>query len=437
MVNLGAIEMDSNDKALARRIGNILLIDNEALLLSRIESALIRAKSVTPTALDTPNQRHAAFAVLRAGRLVSVGNWLSHKLQDRLSLLDKQIAKDIKAQAANFNQGALTSLFGDFERDTNAAFDWMQGELSDDLAKLQKILLAHSVEAGSAHYNDAEASTVHPSVSVDDALFLGAPLLEHLDKVKSDLLFRLKAETRKAITAGSSSQETIDRLGLQGEGKVEANLSTRITNLIQAENPLSAINIGIRLFDTTDNSLAKFIQAAVTQLASMTDEDSFDEFDTNEERNMGFVWVSAADANVCPFCEFMDGNQWDENKEPVGDAPDLEIEPPSHFGCRCSLISCDLDADLPQGSFESYLAHFSDAEQKQAFGASSVAAYRKGEITPAALMGQDSNEIPLEKFRVMEPRLELDVDKYGKMGAETGAAANRLTQETRRLANAT
>jgi len=73
---------------LARRIGKVLAT----------VPVTVHAKEVA----DTPNQRHASFAVLRAARLVSVGNWLAHKAQGRLALLEAQLAKDIMAHASGF-----------------------------------------------------------------------------------------------------------------------------------------------------------------------------------------------------------------------------------------------------------------------------------------------------------------------------------------------
>jgi len=403
-------------------------------LLARRISTVLAKSSAAP--LDTPNQRHAAFAVLRAARLVSVGNWLAHKAQVRLELLEKQLAKDIMAHAKGFGAAALASLFAEYTKQVASCFDWLKGELTDDMSELLAILHKHTISAGAEHFGvDGEI----PSNNTTLPDVLGAPPSDHLDKVASDLLFRLKAETRKAVEAGCTAAETVQRLGLnQPAETVAANIQVgteTVKAAIGLDDALSAINIGIRLFDTTDNSLMKFIQAAVTELASDADAQSFDAL-SGQGVKMGWTWAGIADGRQCDFCAYMDGGKWDENKEPIGDSPELESEPPTHYGDRCSLLPCDLDSELPSGDFESYLAGFSGKEQEEAFGKSALTAYRKGEITPAALMGQQSHELPLDKFRAMEPRLELDVEKYRRMGAETGAAANRITEATREAANA-
>lgn len=531
---------------------NLTLLKNvveRELLKRRVENVLIRAQTkVEP--LTTPNQHHAAAAVLRAARLVSVGNWLANKCKDRLALLQKEVAKDINSWARGSVEDELKAVAASVAK----CFEWLKGELTDDANELAGILSGHARTAVRQHFN-VSAVKQPSATSGASALVLGAPLSDHLDKIQSDLLFRLRAGIRAAASAGCTAKETVKRMGLDltsdnavsaslsGDSRqsavnsdlihagdlqghefhgnqwithgtvnseadevkskqyelkgnhtrthkhdfnykksdnrwvyqeqaptfdknwkqtyhhkavrwieeptpeqkqaVEAHLETKykikpgrhilyegssIQATILASNPLTAINIGIRLFDTTDNSLMKFIQAALTALASDADSEGAS---ADEERNMGWTWVSAADANVCPFCEFMDGGKWDANKDPVGDSPELEQEPPAHLGCRCALLPCDLDSELPSGDFESYLAHFSQQEQEQAFGKSALKAYRKGDLTPAQLMGQQENEISLEKFREMEPTLELNADKFAAMGRKTGEVANEVTQVRR------
>jgi len=326
---------------------------------------------------------------------------------------------------ANKDNAFLASLFAEYEREVAACFDWLKGELTDDAQELSDILSEHTLAAGAEHFNIKVATGKNPSDRTSAKLVLGAPLPEHLDKVKSDLLFRLRAETRKAVEAGCTAAETVRRLGLNTNSeKISSKLVVQAGDvpcgtIHAALDPLAAISIGIRLFDTTDNSIMKFIQAAVTELASDADAESFDAMGDDAPR-MGWTWVSAADGRVCDFCEYMDGGTWDENKEPIGDSPELEVEPAAHFGCRCALISCDLDDDAPSGNFESYLSRFSNEEQTQAFGPTALKEYRAGRLSPAGLMGQQDNEITLESFRKMEPRLEIDLDKYRRMGAAEG-----------------
>ena len=422
---------------LGRRAERLLAsFDERIALAERVENVIAAAKA----APDSPNQRHAAFAVLRAARLVSVGNWLAAKCRSRLQQLEKQMAKDVMSHKGGFGPDALPSIFTELDREAAAAFDWLKGELADDADQLHKILLQQAISAGAGHFTTTAGSGQSPAGSNPSAqkLVLGAPLSDHLDKIQSDLLFRLKAALRQAADAGCTAREAVERLGLELTPEAEVIASTRryVTDageVVHAaaglDDALKAISVGVRLFDTTDNSVAKLLQAAVTAIASDADALSFDAMGAGDQ--MGFTWVSAGDVRVCEFCQFMDGGTWDADKQPVGDSPDLETEPPAHFGCRCSLLPCDLGEPLPSGGFESYLNQFSQSEQEQAFGKAALNAYRKGEITPAALMGQGDNRISLEQLRGMEPRLELDSAKYEAMGKAGGEAAGRSMEAAR------
>lgn len=531
-----------NPTQIKSAIGNSGKFDpKDPRITSTLASRINRVLAEDSTAPVSPNQQHAAAAVLRAARLVSVGNWLAEKMQGRVDLMQKQVAKDIMQHAQGFSEASLSSLFAEYERAVNACFDWMHGELTDDLKQLSEILSDHNSQAVFAHFGSSTAAT--PPSDISALNILGAPLADHFEKMASDTLFRLKVETRKAVDAGCTAAETVKRLGLKTEATVTAtiragdvpghefhgnqytdavtgeklegfkpwtmkqtgsdsqrtgvaqfdfdkpsfaknpgnhrlflvsprsyaltmqnaplmesirknplatehladgvkvlsfrdkekaieaakrihagdisasDLAARIENVLRAEipNPLSAINIGINLFDATDNSLMKFLQAAMTALAADADEDSIDD---DTERNMGWTWITAGDANVCPICEFYGDGQWDSDLNPVGDSPELaDGKPPLHFGDRCAFLPCDLDEpDSEPKDFSDYLAHYSGTEQREAFGEANLNAYRRGEMTPAQLMGQQTNRIPLDKFRDMSPVTDFTTKQIERVG---------------------
>lgn len=188
----------------------------------------------------------------------------------------------------------------------------------------------------------------------------------------------------------------------------------------------------LRLFDTTDNSIAKVMKQAVTAFASAADQSLIDAAPEDAPKRMGFIWTSAQDGNVCPTCEFYDGNKYDEDWNPVDDAPEIQAMPGEvHWGCRCAGIPCDLDGEVPEGGFDEYLDQFSDAEQRAAFGDDAIERYRKGDIGPGALMNQSDHGMSIEQFKKGEPELRFDLSKYERMGEESAAEANRRTMERR------
>ena len=402
-------------------------------LSARVAAA--QAKTATPVAPTGANRRHAAFAVLRAARLTGVANWMQSQARQSLGVLGILIRKRLLDLGSSFDTASLPLLLAQLESDTNSQFSLLESKLQSHLDGLLAVLTEHAQDATARHFGPK----TNEARTVSEPLVLGAPLREHVEKIKLDLLFRLRATLRQAAVAGDTAQEALDRLGLKAPVTRASSLpeptdvlrAVHRELLVRAATADSAISVGIKLLDLTDNSIAKFVQAAVTALASIADMGSFPAQD--RDVRMGFTWVSAADAAVCPFCEAMDGQQWDANKEPVDGAPDLEVEPPAHINCRCSLLPCDLDDDTPAGSFSSYLNHFTDAEQKEAFGEKNVAMYRRGELTPAQLMGQQTHETSLEDFRKMEPQLRLDVAKYGKLGEQSAQSANERTAQRRKL----
>lgn len=162
-----------------------------------------------------------------------------------------------------------------------------------------------------------------------------------------------------------------------------------------------AINL---LSDPALNSIDRVIQAAITAFCQQADGDTLDDLDDDVEQNIGWQWTCVADGHVCDTCAEYDGAQYTSDDEPVGNAPDLEFQPGSvHFGCRCGKIIVDLDAtpapNRHKMTFEDYLSQFSDKEQKQAFGAEAVSAYRRGDLSASELISKNENLMTLDDFK--------------------------------------
>jgi hypothetical protein len=104
---------------------------------------------------------------------------------------------------------------------------------------------------------------------------------------------------------------------------------------------------------------------------------------------------------------------------------------------KLTAIGFAPETDAIRESFESYLSHFSNDEQKQAFGEENLTAYRRGKIKAAQLIGKTDNLITLQQFRVTGPTL-LDYDSdfdyesgAAEMGRSEGAAAGERIRQQR------
>jgi len=96
---------------------------------------------------------------------------------------------------------------------------------------------------------------------------------------------------------------------------------------------------------------------------------------------------------------------------------------------KLTAIGFAPETDAIRESFESFLSHFSNDEQKQAFGTVALSAYRRGEITPAQLIGKTDNLITLEQFRVSEPMLLNYESGAAERGRRDGAEAAERTRQ--------
>lgn len=90
---------------------------------------------------------------------------------------------------------------------------------------------------------------------------------------------------------------------------------------------------------------------------------------------------------------------------------------------KLTAIGFAPETDAVRKSFENFLAHFSDTEQKQVFGEETLTAYRRGKIKAAQLIGKTDNLITLLQFTVSGPMvLDYDFDRDMRPVSDRSAA---------------
>jgi hypothetical protein len=90
---------------------------------------------------------------------------------------------------------------------------------------------------------------------------------------------------------------------------------------------------------------------------------------------------------------------------------------------KLTAIGFAPETDAIHESFRDYLAHFSGTEQEQAFGKETLYAYRRGDNTPAQLIGKADNLIALQQFRASSPLLDYDAEKFKEARRMAGESA--------------
>lgn len=401
--------------------------------LARGIESVVKAESKLD---NSPNHLHAAYAVLRTARLKSVGNWILTGLKSRLDQLQAEIASELQANSPVVKSNE-EKVLANIEKRILNAYAQMSATVKNQFKELAAIVGEHNAKTLERHHNlrtkEADHSNIHQT------LVLGAPLSEHFKKMGEDVAFKVKAEIRQGVANDETTEQLVERITNEEPVKARETIkagapsSSKDLNDIVfaiAEIPKS-LTIGIRLFDSVENSLDKVIQSAIQSFSNAVDEASFEAL-PETEKNMGWAWLGVADDRQCDECSFYDGSQWDSEYEPIGDAPEYPGNPPAHFSCRCSVLPVDLDEPMPaDAQFDDYLNQFSREEKESAFGAANYREYQRGNLTPAQLMGQDSNEISLEDFRKSEPTLDYDKSIAERIGLESGQESAQKILERR------
>ena len=73
--------------------------------------------------------------------------------------------------------------------------------------------------------------------------------------------------------------------------------------------------------------LATLIATSILALSTLT---KLDQLPSDQPRKL--VWVTEQDAKVCPICQGLQGQEWEEGQAPIP-GPDS-----SHYNCRCRLM---------------------------------------------------------------------------------------------------
>ncbi len=180
-----------------------------------------------------------------------------------------------------------------------------------------------------------------------------------------------------------------------------ANADPSLAEVARADAAKKRLLTAIRLVDSSTNSIAKVIQAAVTALSNDADFQAMLAAPPEASATVnGFQWQAMQDDRVCEQCSFYDGQRWDADFKPLDDGPEYPGDAPLHFGCRCATVPTNVDeAPAEPEDMQSYLRKFTRAEQEQAFGAGPLAAFRRGEIEAGQLIGQKTNLLTLEQLR--------------------------------------
>ena len=388
---------------------------------------------VTASNPSKGNAGASASAVLMHAQLQSVGNWIRTQAESVLDNLQSELEKAVKTA---FPDGAkhtddaadkksLALLFSLADKSIKNAYSKIADSTEQyfkDLAEAvhQKVKghLAqhHNRGAGQANLDEVGSSPV-----------LGLTLKEHFAKQADDTLIRFKAAVRQAVDAGDTMDQMLQRLfGDSEDGTVvraaeAANQSHTLVSRgavprpattpvlaadegfaekMLADSARKRLQVEVGLMDSSGSAIDKVIQASINLFANVATEETMDEL-TEDEEEMGYAWLAVLDDRTCERCEALDGNRWTADFEPVGEALEYPGDPPLHFGCRCALVPSNLSEEPAdeEKSFPDYLNDFSREEKEAAFGKFNYAAYSRGEITPAQLIGQRTNLMTLEQFR--------------------------------------
>lgn len=121
------------------------------------------------------------------------------------------------------------------------------------------------------------------------------------------------------------------------------------------------------------------------------------------EGAVAFRWLSLLDSRTTTGCAIRHGLMYSLDYQPIGHSIPIERPPPRHWGCR-SILAPWLRMPKPgdrdgEGTFDSWLATLSQAEQDDVLGKGRADLYRRKVITKADLVNQRGRVLTLAELR--------------------------------------
>ena len=192
---------------------------------------------------------------------------------------------------------------------------------------------------------------------------------------------------------------------ITGTPAANENVKQCLTFPIEAANA-GPLEVLVSLTDGAETGCGKLIDMAVQGLAGAMDDGLFDSMDDDDAEDLVWQWVGVLDERICDRCEFYDGHQYDQDFEPIGDAPEMDGPPPVHPNCRCQLVAVDPDEDpLPKHTkLDDFLSASKPDVRAAVFGKGAAAGYDRGDISATDLLRSSAGGHELSNDNLREIR---------------------------------
>ena len=258
---------------------------------------------------------------------------LRQKVLYNLRLLQDELARDIDANlGTGYTQARLSALKAQTKASIAAAYTNVEDEMKsamDGLVKVESSFVGKAINGaiGANLVTTVLTPQQLESLASKNMIF-GSPARDWWRKQSADMQDKFMAEIRMGVSRGEPLHILVQRI----RGKA-TNLRTGYKTKSGKQRFMVDFKGGI--MDAQTRNAQALIRTSVQQVANEVRHKTLKE---NDDVIKGQAWLSTLDMRTTPYCQAVDGLEWDLDGKPIGGHGEPFNPPPAHWNCRSTLV---------------------------------------------------------------------------------------------------
>jgi len=324
-----------------------------------------------------------------------------------LKILEKELAQDIsEGLGSAYSQAKLRALQSQTRATIVTAYNGAENALMEqvnELPMIEQTFIKNAVNSGVGADLLSVALTPEKLKGLTDrTLIRGAPSADWWKNESRKLQDKFMVEMQLGIARGESLDVLVRRIRGRSTGK-----KTGYKTKSGKQRYIMDFKGGI--MDIQSRDAKALIRTSIQTISNSIRHKTFQ---ANDDVIKGQAWLSTLDMRTTPYCQAMDGLEWDLKGEGIGHSEPFS-PPPAHWNCRSCLVPVlKTWKELSRSKSPALQKKIAKAESNiPPSTRASVGGQVSERLTYQAWFDQQSREIQLE---ILGPG-KLEVYKTGKL----------------------
>ena len=258
---------------------------------------------------------------------------LRQKVLYNLRLLENELTRDIsEGLGTGYSQAKLAALKAQTKQSISTAYSTANAEMEtamDALAKVEASFVGKAING--AVGVDLVTTTLTPeqleAIASKNMIF-GTPAKDFWKKQSADMQDKFMAEMRLGVSRGEPLHILTQRVRGKATGK-------RTAYKTKSGKQRYMVDFKGGIMDMQTRHAETLVRTSVQQISNTVRNKTLT---ANDDVIKGQAWLSTLDQRTTPYCQAMDGLEWDLEGKAIGAHSEPFSPPPQHWNCRSCLV---------------------------------------------------------------------------------------------------